>query len=85
MTAKIDQETTDSVTSCAFAKKCLECFNDALCCTVIEKRTNFLIVEPVSLFKSNNCTFKNIVKINDEDVHICTCSVRAKMYKNQKK
>ena len=80
MTLKIDKDTIDTVKTCKFAKKCLEDFDNALCCEIVKECSTFLVVKPTSSFKSSNCSHCHTINNEDTDVHICSCPIRLELY-----
>jgi len=80
MTLKIDKNIIDKVKTCNFAKKCLEDFDSALCCDIVEKCSTFLVVKPTSSFKSSNCSHCHPINNEGIDVHICSCPIRLELY-----
>ena len=85
MPHNIDQEIINKAKSCEFGQQCLKDFDDSLCCEIIDREVNSLLIKPVSTFKSENCSFLKIIKQDDKDVHVCSCPVRLEIYDNKGK
>ncbi len=75
-----DIEKNINTSPCKFSRKCLENFDTALCCTVQGTEEGLLIIEPVSSFKSSNCSYKREIRHDTGTTHICTCPVRRAIY-----
>lgn len=84
MKVDIDIEHFNRTKTCRFAKKCLEDFDSSLCCEIIKECTHYLIVSPVSTFKSSNCSYIRQIKADDNDVHVCSCPVRLAIFRKYK-
>ena len=85
MPHNIDQEIREKAIFCEFDQQCLKDFDTSLCCEIIDRQINSLLVKPVSTFKLGNCQFLQITKQDVKDVHICTCPVRLEIYDNEGK
>ena len=85
MTDNIDDKTSKKANFCEFAQQCLKNFDTSLCCEIVARQKNSLLVKPVSIFKLGNCQFLQITKQDDKNVHICTCPVRLEIYDNEEK
>ena len=66
---------------CKFGQKCLETFDNSLCCEILREDKDFLVVSPVSTFKSTNCSFVKLVKSGESEHHICTCPIRLEIFR----
>lgn len=73
-------EITNMAVACKFGQRCLEEFDSSLCCEITKEGSNFLYVTPVSTFKSSNCKYVRLIKVDEQKVHICTCPLRFKIY-----
>lgn len=81
MTLKIDKDIIDQIKTCNFGKKCLEGLDSALCCDVVKVCSTFLVVKPISSFKSCNCSHCHQINKEGVDIHICSCPMRLKLYR----
>lgn len=79
----MDKDIIDTVKTCNFARKCLEDFDNALCCDIIKECSTFLVVKPTSSFKSSNCTHCHSINYEGADVHICSCPTRLMIFHQQ--
>ena len=77
---EIDQDTIAKAVSCGFSQICLTNFDTSLCCEIIDRKDNFLLVRPASTFKSMNCTYRNVIKDQDTEVQVCSCPIRIAIY-----
>ena len=82
MPHNIEQEIIKKAKSCEFDQQCLKDFDNSLCCEIIDRQINSLLVKPVSTFKSENCPYLQTIKQNNKDVNVCTCPVRLAIYDN---
>lgn len=67
--------------TCKFGEKCLEEFDSSLCCEIIREGEDYLVVSPVSTFKSTNCSFVKLIRYKNSTHHICTCPIRLEIYR----
>lgn len=81
---EIDIDETDKIETCKFGQTCLKNFDLSLCCTINREGEGYLVVTPVSTFKSSNCSFVREMPLEGEETHVCTCPVRLKIYKKYK-
>lgn len=84
MKVEIDGEHYSRSKTCHFDHKCLEEFDSSLCCNITGEGSHYLFVDPVSTFKSSNCSYKRQIKSEDKEVQICSCPVRLEIFKKYK-
>jgi hypothetical protein len=84
MKIEIGKEHSDRTKTCKFDQKCLEEFDSSLCCNIIKEGPHYLLVDPVSTFKSSNCSYIRQIKNDDQEVQICSCPVRLEIFKKYK-
>lgn len=81
MKVEIDIESSNRTRTCRFAQKCLEDFDKSWCCKIIKEGSHYLIVSPVSTFKSSNCSYIRQIKDDEQNIHICSCPVRLAIFR----
>ncbi|GAB4345149.1 MAG: hypothetical protein Kow0089_22080 [Desulfobulbaceae bacterium] len=81
MKVDIDIGSSDAASNCRFDHICMKDFESSLCCDIVGEEEYFLLVRPVSTFKSANCSYRRRVEHEGREVDICTCPVRMLIYR----
>ncbi len=81
MKIDVDIECSNRTTNCKYDQKCLEDFDNSLCCEIVRESSNYLLVSPVSTFKSTYCSYIRMIESDDKEIPICCCPIRIEIYR----